>query len=44
MRMDKDGSLHMNQEALDKMKGQMGGQDPQKALHDALPNTMAVPP
>jgi hypothetical protein len=38
LRMDKDGSLHMNQEALDKMKGQMGGQDPQKALHDALAN------
>lgn len=36
MRMDKDGSVHMNQAALDKMKGQMGGQDPQKALHDAL--------
>jgi len=38
MRMDKDGHVQMNQEAMDKMKAQMGGQDPQKALHDALAN------
>lgn len=38
LRMDKDGQLHMNQEALEKMKTQMGGQDPQKALQQALAN------
>jgi len=38
MRMDQNGNVSMNKDALDKMSQQMGGKDPQKELQSALAN------